>query len=219
MRLFALTLALSLAACKPPPGDAAMERELPGEEPVFASLPLPSPETEGAIWAPSQKEGRILYGVPQEPALIALECLNDGSEPLVQITRMAAADEGAGALLALVGNGAIGRIEVDATKIGTRIEWQGAIAPSDRNIEPLSGPRKVTATIPGAGMVELNPSPLPGLFLEACKIGEPLAPMLADEPQVENEKEAEIGLSQEPEDEADDVGTKDEPEPAASPLP
>lgn len=190
MRAISLIPVAVLAACKPPPSDAALEREMPEAEPSFASTPLPSPETEGAIWVPSETEARIIYGVPGEPALMALQCLlDDKSEPELQITRMARADKGARALLALVGNGAIGRIEMDATEIGSRIVWQGSIAPSDRNVEPLSGPRRVTATIPGAGLVELNPSPLPATFVEACVKSEPFVPMLPK--QIEpNEKSA-----------------------------
>lgn len=182
MRLAFLIAISALAGCKPPPGDAGMDRELPRDEPTFASAPLPSPDTQGAIWAPSAaSDARIIYGVPEEPALLSLECNQDGAEPLVEITRMAPADEGAEALLALVGNGAIGRIEVDAREVGTRVFWRGAVSPADRNIEPLKGPRKLTATIPGAGMVDLNPSPLPGAFLEACAQQRPFFPAPKEE--------------------------------------
>lgn len=181
MRAIILTIAVALSSCKPPPSDAAMERDMPGAAPTFASEPLSSPDVEGAIWVPSQSEGRIIYGIPDQPALIALECFGTVNDPQLQITRMAPADEGAKALLALVGNGALGRVRVSATEVGSRFEWRGTIAPTDRNIEPLLGPRKVTATIPGAGMVEMNPSPVPGAFIESCKGGKPFAPEADDE--------------------------------------
>ncbi len=204
--LASLAALLALAACKPPPTDAAIERAAPQTKPTFASAPLPSPETESAIWAPSQKPGRLIYGVPEQPALIALECLTKDEAPLLQITRMAQADEGAEALLALVGNGALGRIEVDATEVGPNLYWQGAIDFTDRNLEPLLGPRKVTATIPGAGMVELNPSPLLGAFLQACITGGSFAPIAAQNAAKTDDENA-IGTA--------DRGAQDAPSPTS----
>ena len=147
-----------------------MDRGASQAEPSRASAPLPSPETEGALWTVSaQNSGRIIYGVPGSPALIALTCLGRGAPPRVQITRFSPADEGAGALLALVGNGHIGRIEVDATEIDGRSIWQGDVLAADTRLEPLAGPRQLTATIPGAGMVTLNPSPLPMELISTCR--------------------------------------------------
>ncbi|MEM1195805.1 MAG: hypothetical protein AAGH57_06850 [Pseudomonadota bacterium] len=166
-------LALSgvgLASCKPPPTDAEMARRAPQPEPTYASDPLPSPDTTGAVWAVSGKDTqRLLYGVPGEPALMALACADQSDTPRVQITRMSPADEGAGALLAFVGNGHIGRIEVDAVEVSGQSVWQGEIPASDPALEPLTGPRQFTATIPGAGMVTFNPSPAPMEWLERCR--------------------------------------------------
>lgn len=168
-----LSLAISVVAvsgCKPPPTDAEMGRDAPEEAPAYASDPLPSPDTEGAVWARSpQNAQRIVYGVPGEPALMALTCLAQGELPRVEITRMSPADEGAGALLALIGNGHIGRMEVDALEVAGRTVWQGTTLAANPALEPLAGPRQLTATIPGAGMVTLNPSTLPMAFLEACR--------------------------------------------------
>lgn len=159
-----------LAACKPPPTDAGLDREMPVEEPTFASEPLPSPDTEGAVWARSTAEGRIIYGTPGEPALVALECVErEGQSEALRIARLAPADEGAGALLALIGNGAVGRIEVDATELGSRQVWQGELPAADTAWEPLAGPRQVTLTVPGAGMVTLNPSAMPWELLSECR--------------------------------------------------
>ncbi|MDJ0642370.1 MAG: hypothetical protein QNJ15_06105 [Erythrobacter sp.] len=158
-----------LAACKPPPTDADMGRDMPEAEPTFASEPLPSPDTEGAVWALANNDERLIYGIPGQPVLLALTCLRDTSEPALRITRLSPADEGAGAMLALIGNGAIGRMEVDATDVSGRSIWQGALPAADERWEPLNGPREITATVPGAGMVTLNPSPLPAQFLAACR--------------------------------------------------
>ncbi|QIQ85548.1 hypothetical protein [Erythrobacter sp.] len=166
--LVAGALATGLAACKPPPTDETLTREAPVAEPVFASAPLPSPEAEGAVWAKSAKAAdRIVYGIPGEPALIALAC--DRAAGTLTITRFAPADEGAEAMLALIGNGHVGRLPVDATEAGKLRVWQGTHDAASEEWEPLAGPRKLTATLPGAGMVELAPSPLPMELVETCR--------------------------------------------------
>jgi hypothetical protein len=151
-----------------------MLREMPEAAPTFASAPLPSPETEGALWAVSTRsDKRIIYGVPGKPVLLALECqdVDDASEPAITVTRYSPADEGAGALLAFVGNDHIGRIAVDATELGDDTFWQGQLSALDDAWQPLAGPDELTSTVPGAGMVSLNPSPLPGLLIAACRAG------------------------------------------------
>ncbi|AOL22975.1 hypothetical protein Ga0102493_111955 [Erythrobacter litoralis] len=161
-------LAAFCAACKPPPTDETLTRSAPESEPSFASTPLPSPETEGAVWAPSDRaEERIVYGVPGEPALIALAC--DAGAGTLSITRISPADEGAQAMFALVGNGHVGRLPVDATEAGNRRIWQGTHDAQSEEWEPLSGPRRLIATLPGAGTVEINPSPLPMELIERCR--------------------------------------------------
>lgn len=185
---FAVSAAVSAAmlffsACKPPPTDVDLRGGAPTSEPTYASSPLPSPDTEGAVWKVSPlSENRLLYGKPGAPALMALECLDakTAPEPLMEISRLSPADEGAGALLALVGNGHIGRISVDAN-VNDRPGWHGTVEASDTVWEPLAGPRQLTATVPGAGMVVLNPSPLPGELIDACRTGEPLPNELSDE--------------------------------------
>ena len=162
---------LALAACKPPPTDADMTRALPEAAPTFASDPLPSPETEGAMWAPSQQNSdRLVYGIPGFAALVTIECIETQSAlPQIQITRLSPADEGAGAMLAMVGNGHIGRMPVDAREVSGRLAWQGEALAADTVWEPLAGPRALGVTVPGAGRVEVNPSALPGEFIEECR--------------------------------------------------
>ncbi len=202
--LLGIALFSLLAACKPPPTDADLARDMPAAAPSFASDPLPSPETEGAVWALSpQAERRIIYGVPGEPALIALECIEDTGElPSLQITRLSPADEGAGALLALVGNGHIGRIAVDARDVGGRDFWQGDLQAAATQWEPLTGPRQLTVTVPGAGMVTVNPSTIPGELIEACRTGEPLVLTPAEETDVEEADVEEDANEENPETES-----------------
>ncbi|MDJ0978725.1 MAG: hypothetical protein QNI87_09320 [Erythrobacter sp.] len=164
--------AVALAACKPPPTDAGMNRAMPDPAPTYASEPLPSPDTEGALWTASARDGnRIIYGVPGSPALMSLDCLTDEKQARVRITRPSPADEGAKALMALVGNGHIGRIEVDATHVEGAMVWRGEAPADDRDLEPLAGPRAVNATVPGGGLVKLNASDLPMRLVERCREG------------------------------------------------
>lgn len=188
MRTLALLPILALAACKPPPTDADMLRDMPETAPTFASDPLPSPDTNGAVWAVSQRtDGRLIYGVPSAPALMALEC-GGPSTPTLRITRSSPADEGAGAMLALVGNGHIGRLAVDAAMVDGRYVWVGEEPASSLAWEPLAGVRELIATVPGAGTVELHPSHLPGALIEACRAGEPFDPISLDEPKEPEEE-------------------------------
>ena len=174
MRHLVLISLLALAACKPPPTDADMLRKMPETTPTFASAPLPSPETQGALWAlSSRSDKRIIYGVPGDPVLLSLECqdVDDAGKSAIIVTRFSPADKGAGALLAFIGNEHIGRIAVDATEMGEDTFWQGQLGALDDAWAPLAGPGELTSTVPGAGMVTLNPSPLPGLLIVACRAG------------------------------------------------
>lgn len=182
-----------LAACKPPPSDNDTARAASFTPLRGPSAPIPSPDTARALWSPSASRAeRIVYGVPGEPALLALECLREADQTAagsLRITRYAPADKGAGALLALIGNGSIGRLEVDATPHGKQHIWQGEIPADHPGWEALNGPREMTATVPGAGLVRLNPSPLPMQLLEDCRTPRMAQPLpleaLPPEPQPE----------------------------------
>ena len=186
--LFAVAgLTGALAACKPPPTDEVMDRALPEQVPTGPSVPIDSPDSEGAIWAPSQIEDRIIYGQPGSAPMLALACEMDtgadtAKQPQLRLTRFAPADEGAGALFALVGNGHVARIPVDAVDYRGGFVWEGVVAAAQPNTDVLTGPRTVTATLPGAGMLTLNPSTLPGALIEQCRAaGTPSATDLTTE--------------------------------------
>lgn len=174
-------LAGMLAGCKPPPTDAAVARVSLVAPDTGPSKPLPSPDTTDALWASTANPHRLVYGVPGQPVLLALECVAPARpEARLRITRHAPADNGAAALLALIGNGWIGRFPVDATQIGGQVLWQGDMPATAREWAALKPEREATATVPGAGLVKLNPSPLPMALVTACR-GEIDAPAaLAD---------------------------------------
>ncbi|MFZ9395143.1 MAG: hypothetical protein ACO25F_03660 [Erythrobacter sp.] len=179
MRLAAAILpVLALAACKPPPTDAAI---VAGDTPERArpSEPIASPDTEGAVWGNSQTPQRILYGLPGKPPMLALGCAQGPHGPVIRITRFALADHGAGAFAALIGNGHISRIPIDAKEVGGVSVWQAEIPAIDPKLEVLTGRREIAVTIPGAGRLVLNPSARPGEVVEACRALAPPPPATA----------------------------------------
>ena len=169
-RLLALLPLTVLAACKPPASDDYVERTRVGKPAAGPSEPIDSPDTENAIWAPAASGQRLLYGTPGERPLFAVECLEgDRAEATLAYTRFARADPGAKAVLALIGNGHVARLHIDAVRIGDVWRWEGAVAADDARMDVLTGTRQVEATVPGAGSVILNSSPLPGELVETCR--------------------------------------------------
>jgi hypothetical protein len=168
--LTGLTLASALAGCNPPPSDAAVARVSLAGRASGPSEPLPSPDTTDAIWAQSVQPNRLVYGVPGQPVLVSLEC-SGGATPAAQlvITRNATADKGAGALLALIGNRMVARVPVDATEQGGKRVWQGAAPAALEQWDALADPVDATVTVPGAGLVRLNASPLPVQLVKTCR--------------------------------------------------
>jgi hypothetical protein len=112
----------------------------------------------------------LVYGVPGKPVLLSLECLAPGTaDAKLRIARHAPADEGAAALLALIGNGWIGRFPVDATRVGRQSLWQGDVPATAREWAAMKPASEATVTVPGAGLLRLNPSPLPMALIEGCR--------------------------------------------------
>lgn len=173
-----------LAGCKPPPTDSAVARVSLAERAGGPSEPLPSPDVTGAAWAKTANPLRLVYGIPGQPVLLALECLEPATpEARLRITRHVPADEGASALLALIGNGWIGRFPVDATDVRGQSLWQGDVPATQREWAALKPERESTVTVPGAGLLKLNPSSLPLELVTSCRGSlageqgaEPLAP-------------------------------------------
>ncbi|WP_394728558.1 hypothetical protein [Altererythrobacter sp. GH1-8] len=175
MRPLAILTVLVLGACKPPATDGLGGHEERAQLAPGPSKPLDSPDIEGAIWSQSATADRLIYGKPNQTPLFALACETASGEPVLRLTRFAPADEGAQALLAVIGNGHVARIPVDATESDNGLRWEGVADPQDERMEAFSGARAVTATIPGAGMVRFNPSPLPGALIEQCRATSELA--------------------------------------------
>ena len=169
-----IALLALVCACKPPATDEYVERVDLTDAGEPQRAPIASPDTEGAGWAPSGPQ-RIVYGKPGAAPLLALECA-DGQ---VALSRFAATDKGAKALMALIGNGHRSRMKVDAAWNGNAFLWRGSYAADDPLLEALTGPNSLEATVPGAGTVKLNASPEPRRLVEACRSALPQA----DEPE------------------------------------
>ena len=173
-----LCLLVCLAACKPPASQEYSARGAVAEGPTAPSPPIDSPDVEGAAWAVSAASDRLLYGKPGERPLFSLGC-EDGT---LIYTRYVAADQEAKAVLALIGNGHVERLWIDAEKQGEGDDapwlWRGRIAANDERLEVLTGPRRVEATVPGAGTLVFNPSTTPADYIARCAalIAPPPAP-------------------------------------------
>lgn len=190
MRRAALLPLTLLVACNPPAAEDYVARVgVAGRE--APTLPIPSPDTEGAVWAPSAANARrLVYGKPGQQVLFALECTGNPAAPTLTYTRFAAADPHAKAILALIGNGHVARLSIDATRAGPNAPggwlWQGVQPAESALFEGLTGGRQVEATVPGAGSLILNPSSLPGDLIQLCRAQVPpatlgLGPAAADE--------------------------------------
>ena len=169
MRFAALLPLILLSACNPPAADDYVARiGVAGR--AAPSAPIASPDTKGAMWTPSAgNPRRLVFGKPGERVLLALECVEKKAGPILTYTRFAEADAHAQAILALIGNGHVSRLKIDATRNGPRWLWQGSAAATDPGFEGLTGGRQVEATVPGAGSLILNPSPLPGELIRQCR--------------------------------------------------
>ena len=169
MRAAALLPLIALAGCNPPAADRYVARVGVAERDA-PSAPITTPDTKGAAWvaSPASPE-RLLYGKPGQPPLFALECTGEAAAPALIYTRFAAADAYAKAILALVGNGYVTRLKIDATRSGNGWLWRGSAPASSPDFEGFTGGRQVEATVPGAGSLILNPSPLPGELISRCR--------------------------------------------------
>lgn len=163
----------ALAGCQPPAADSYEGRADPPDTTSHASEPQASPNAEGAVWAPSEKPLRLLYGIPGQQPFAAIACEmggDEGEEALLRITRFARADEGAQALMALIGNGHKERVGVEAVDNGRAFLWEGTLPLASEKLDVLTGQRKVELTIPGAGTLALNASEAPRDLIEGCRL-------------------------------------------------
>lgn len=173
----AVPLMLLLSACQPPAAETYLQREATSNRLPQASPPIDSPDTAYAIWAPAQRGRRLLFGVPGQVPMLAMECTDGGANAKVAFTRFVRADRNAQAMMALVGNSHALRLEVDSMRSGKAWLWQGSVAADNPDLEALTGTREVEATVPGAGTLVMAPSPLTRELIDNCRDeAEPIGP-------------------------------------------
>lgn len=161
----ATIVSLTLTACGPQ-GDGAVQRVTLDELPRGPSEPLPSPDIAGATWAAAEGRASVGFGKPGAAPFLTLDCTDGG---LVRIIRHAAADPGAKAMLAVIGNGLISRLPIDAAEFQGGWRWEAALPAADPGLDAFDSGGTVEATLPGAGMLTMADSELPGQFLSDCR--------------------------------------------------
>lgn len=125
-------------------------------------------QPEGAEWR-SDANG-LHFAVAGSGDLLSIGCDHaaDGSA-MIRITRGTRAEDGAKALFAVIGNGRIARLPLDAVRAGENGEWKGLIPAADPQLDVLKGGNRIEATLPGGGMLKLPASGEPGRVLAACR--------------------------------------------------
>jgi len=169
VRRLPVLLLAALAACRPPASERYVERfelDAAGHGPTVL---MDNPDTAGAIWATSGGAERIVFGQPGRPPLLALECAGRGASRVLSVTRFARTDPRAQGMMALVGNGHVERLKIDAEPTAHGWIWHGNYRPRDTRLDALTGVRKLELTIPGAGTLVLEGSPRPGELIETCR--------------------------------------------------
>ena len=154
-----------LGACAPAMGEAESQTDRPinavridlrprttGPVQPLPAVALPAKRDSKAVW--SGNGASASFGYPGEAPLLTVGCA--GEE--LRIIRNEHADRGAQALFAIIGNGRVLRLPVDARPMpgSDRPVWQGALPASDPATGVFSGP--VEATLPGAGKLVLPAS-------------------------------------------------------------
>ena len=158
-----------LAGCKPPASDDYVARTRIANQADQPSAPIVAPDTTGAIWAPGKEGDRLIFGLPGQRPLMALECKATGGGSEVSYIRYALADPHAQAMLALIGNGHVSHLKINAERVKSVWLWRGTVDAHVPELDAFTGPREVEATVPGAGSLKLNPSDLPGALMARCR--------------------------------------------------
>jgi hypothetical protein len=173
-----ILLTLALGACTQSQSrEVVAQGDVAGSYPARMTLeggPLPvdsAPvQPKGGQWALSGNTLR--FAVPGGADLLAIACTRgpDGAGAIA-LTRTTRAEEGAQALIALIGNGRIARLPMDAVRPGEAGVWHGTIAAEDARLDVLKGGNRIEATLPGGGTLMLPASSEPGRLLTVCRGG------------------------------------------------
>ena len=185
---------LALAACsrEEPPSPVQAERMALSDAGNGApsSTPEVLPDLTDAKWSVDENGQAIHFGLAGEKPLLSLDCRLDTDPPEMHIIRHAKTRPGMKALFPVQGNGLRSRFLADAAlgpgRNGGEWRWEAVVPADDPTLEVFTGPRELKATMPGAGMLEIRGSRIPGEFVTWCRAGGAVK-------QVESEEEAEGG--------------------------
>jgi len=129
-------------------------------------------ETDAMAWQVRPDGRSLAWGPPGGAPQLTLECmLSDEAEPQISIIRHVAAPPGAQAFFAVLGNGMAARMKVEAALSDSEWRWEGSYPASAAQLDVFTGPRDITATLPGGGMLEIAGSDLPRQFVQWCRNG------------------------------------------------
>lgn len=128
------------------------------------------PDTEGAVWDRLATGEGLRFGKPGQMPLLSMSCeARSAHGPAVKIVRHVAADPGAKALLAVIGNGRVLRAKADAVRRAEGWRWEGLVPVGDHHLEVFAGQGVLEATLPGGGTFRTTPSPEPAELFKACR--------------------------------------------------
>lgn len=173
----ALVLLVAVSACSEQP---QVERIELGEVETGPGLSVSlSPDSVGAIWTISPDGKGLRFGKTPDAPYLTLFChVTDKAPPQLSLIHHAQSEPGAKALFPVIGNGIISRFPLDATLLREGWRWENRFPASSPDFDVFMGTREIQATLPGGGMLMIEPSALPREFIEWCRRnGEPLPPV------------------------------------------
>jgi hypothetical protein len=155
-----------LAACGKQP---QVERVAFGEAEAAPAL-NPLPKSLGARWHVSGDGKGIELARPADAPFLTLHCvIAVGAEPQLAVIRHARSEPGAKALFAVLGNGVVSRMKLDAKLAREGWRWEATYPATAPELDVFTGQREIEATLPGAGMLKIGGSPLPREFIQWCR--------------------------------------------------
>lgn len=165
-----LCFAILLAACGRQPQVQRVDLDAASNATTLALNP--QPDSTGAKWAITASGRGIDFGKPGVAPLLSLRCgiSKDRAPPQITVIRHARSEPGAKALFAVLGNGIVARLKLDAAladKEGWR--WEGRYPASAPELDVFTGQRDIDATLPGGGELHIAGSGMPREFIEWCR--------------------------------------------------
>tara|TARA_A100001391_G_scaffold205109_1_gene203551 strand:+ start:31165 stop:31752 length:588 start_codon:yes stop_codon:yes gene_type:complete len=187
-----LLLALPLAACGAANGAPSNEGTDLAEAVAAAprEIVLESPETQFATWTVAKNGHAIHFANPGQPPLLTLDCRLDAKPITMAIIRHAPALPGQSALFAVMGNGHVSRLPAEPVVQENEWRWEASLPADDEGLDLFIGPGDMRATLPGRGAIAMQPSRIPGEFVEWCRAGGKTVNAPVEKPAPEGELSA-----------------------------